>query len=60
MHDQNNQTRITAQIAALTVRVIYENAMPKGVYHIEQLFELVRTSNEDIQLMYKGNGTVYR
>lgn len=55
----SNQTKITAVVTSLITLALYENNLPAGVYHIEELFELVTFSDTNVIIKLKGSEMNY-
>ncbi|MEY8752403.1 saccharopine dehydrogenase NADP-binding domain-containing protein [Alkalicoccobacillus gibsonii] len=49
----SNQTKITAIVTSLITLALYENNLPAGVFHIEELFELVTFSDTNVVIKLK-------
>ncbi|MCM2674475.1 hypothetical protein [Alkalicoccobacillus plakortidis] len=55
----HNQSNITAKVAASIAHITYENNMKSGVYHIEQLFELVEGTKSKLTIKMKEDQSMY-
>jgi saccharopine dehydrogenase-like NADP-dependent oxidoreductase len=56
-----NEAQITAKVAASVADIIYRSALPHGVYHIEQLFELnsaLHPVNQTVTIETRINGEI--